>query len=368
MDERPWHEDVDRDVRRRRCLQRLRRIGPELLDVLVAERAIAALDEPRNQQAGFFIADTLRTLGAFPLPREAVAFIAPTLFHQNVSKLMFTSREHVFRSLNGGANPAFPYAEVKEHCNVWTGTSDIDENGAYEPPVDVCDDWKAMGNLATPAGSPTARWRHPTAANPTRTRPLPVRARTRGVRTAPAATSRSTSRLPRTRTSSGRRPARPDLHHHERGCSRSSIAWKRIDRHRRSIRLGIRRTSTSTRRVNHAYITYSGYNHVTPDTPVTSSRSASTARRARRRSPVSTAPARTPSATCRSASIERDEKKGVLYAGTTSASPAAEREHRLDLGNARPAHDHVPYLKIDQDNRVMYVTTHGFGAWTLKLS
>jgi hypothetical protein len=27
----------------------------------------------------------------------------------------------------------------------------------------------------------------------------------------------------------------------------------------------------------------------------------------------------------------------------------------------------VPYLKIDQSKRVMYVTTHGFGAWTLNL-
>ena len=27
----------------------------------------------------------------------------------------------------------------------------------------------------------------------------------------------------------------------------------------------------------------------------------------------------------------------------------------------------VPNLKIDQTRRVMYVTTHGFGAWTLNL-
>ena len=94
--------------------------------------AIAALDEPRNQQAGFWIADTLRTTNAAPFRynRELVAFIAPTLFHPNVSKLMFTGREHVFRSLNGGANPAFPYADVKEHCNVWFGDGDIDESGA----------------------------------------------------------------------------------------------------------------------------------------------------------------------------------------------------------------------------------------------
>jgi hypothetical protein len=27
----------------------------------------------------------------------------------------------------------------------------------------------------------------------------------------------------------------------------------------------------------------------------------------------------------------------------------------------------VPYLRFDQANRVIYVTTHGFGAWALKL-
>ena len=61
--------------------------------------ALAILDEPRNQEASFSIADTVRVLGAapFPYPRELASFIVPTLFHPTVSKLMFTSREHVFR-------------------------------------------------------------------------------------------------------------------------------------------------------------------------------------------------------------------------------------------------------------------------------
>ena len=92
---------------------------------------------------------------------------------------MFTGREHVFRSLNGGINPTFPYADVKEHCNVWTGNGDINEDGTYVPNVDVCDDWKAMGDPGHGGGSPTARQRC------ARTRPT------------------------RTRTRSGRFPARP---------------------------------------------------------------------------------------------------------------------------------------------------------------
>jgi hypothetical protein len=27
----------------------------------------------------------------------------------------------------------------------------------------------------------------------------------------------------------------------------------------------------------------------------------------------------------------------------------------------------IPYLRIDQANRVMYVTMHGFGAWAFEL-
>ncbi|HEU4942289.1 MAG TPA: hypothetical protein VFT18_03430, partial [Gaiellaceae bacterium] len=141
--------------------------------------SLAILDEPRNQEAGFWIADTLRTALAAPFryDREAAAFIVPTLFHPKVSKLMFTGREHVFRSLNGGVNPAFAYEKVKEHCNLWFGDGDINENGTYERPIDVCDDWKAMGDpghfgrltygpaaACPPAGSPTAAWTVPCPA------------------------------------------------------------------------------------------------------------------------------------------------------------------------------------------------------------
>ena len=131
--------------------------------------SLAALDQPRNQQAGFLIADTLATVGSTPFryDRETAAFSAPTLFHPKVSKLMFTSREHVFRSLNGGVNPNFAYAEVKEHCNLWTGDHDINENGVYERPVDVCDDWKPMGDPDHPRPADV----RPTGRMPDRSRP-----------------------------------------------------------------------------------------------------------------------------------------------------------------------------------------------------
>ena len=43
-------------------------------------------------------------------------------------------------------NPNFAYDKVKLHCNNWFGDGDINESGAYQPAIDVCDDWKAMGD------------------------------------------------------------------------------------------------------------------------------------------------------------------------------------------------------------------------------
>ena len=119
---------------------------------------------------------------------------------------------------------------------------------------------------------------------------------------------------------------------------------------------------------DHAHISYSGYNHVTPTTPghvfeVRYDRATKTATFTRLDASGPHALGDLPVGT-----IERDEKKGTLYAGTdfgviqrvgpntgwTAAKPGLPTTT-------------VPFLKIDQANRVMYVTTHGFGAWTLNL-
>ena len=339
--------------------------------------AIAALDEPRNQQAGFWIADTLRTLGAntFRYPREAVAFIAPTIFHQNVSKLMFTGREHVFRSLNGGANPIFPYVEVKEHCNVWIGNGDIDENGTYQPLVDVCDDWKAMGNPGHPGRltyGPLAACPNPANPDPNQVwtvacpGPYPWGEDRSGGHISFNQPAPSDANVVWAATSAGR----IFITTNAGAADPASITWKRVDttssvdppRYPSDIYV-------DPSDPNHAYITYSGYNHVTPDTPghifeVRFNSATGTLAftpldgsgpHALGDLPIS--------------SIERDERKGVLYAGSDFG--VVERQNaNTGWTSALPGlpTTNVPHLKIDQDNRVMYVTTHGFGAWTLKLS
>ena len=119
---------------------------------------------------------------------------------------------------------------------------------------------------------------------------------------------------------------------------------------------------------NHAYITYSGYNAVTPATPghvfdvhydpangtATFTSLDGTGPHALGDLPVGT--------------IQRDEKKGTLYVGTDFGVVERVNDNTA-WRSAMPGLPNtvVPYLKIDQSKRVMYVTTHGFGAWTLNL-
>ena len=104
---------------------------------------------------------------------------------------MFTGREHVFRSLNGGVNPNFPYAKVKEHCNLWIGTATSTRTAPTSRRSTSATTGRRWAIPATSAGSPTAR-RRPVRRRrtpPPRGR-WPAPRRTRGATTAPAATSR----------------------------------------------------------------------------------------------------------------------------------------------------------------------------------
>jgi ligand-binding sensor domain-containing protein len=66
--------------------------------------------------------------------------------------------------------------------------------------------------------------------------------------------------------------------------------------------------------------------------------------------------------------VQRDEKKGTLYVGT-DFGVAELKSHGPGWKRAFPQLPVtvIPYLKIDQQNRIMYITSHGFGAWSAKL-
>jgi hypothetical protein len=338
--------------------------------------SLAILDEPRNQQAGFWIADTLLTLGAKPFryPRELAAFIVPTVFHPKISKLMFTSREHVFRSLNGGVNPAFPYAKVKQHCNLWTGDGDIDEVGGYVPSVDICDDWQPMGDPGHGGRltyGPAALCPDPTNPDPNQfwtvlcPGPYPWGEDRSGGHISMNTPAASNANIVWAATSAGR----IFITTNAGAANPATIVWRRIDqtsavdppRYPSDIYV-------DPSDPFHALITYSGYNHVTPDTPghvfdVRFNAATGVATFTSLDGTGSHALGDIPVAT-----IERDERKGVLYIGTDFGVVKRARS-QTGWTPAMPGipTTTIPNLVIDQKRRVMYVTTHGFGAWTLRL-
>jgi Arc-like DNA binding domain len=98
--------------------------------------------EPRNQEDQNWIADTLFVFYG----SEGVPFIGPATNDPVHAGWLWTGREHVFRSTNYGRNQAMNVAQHREHCNIWYGDGDVDENGVFEPLLDICDDWKPLGD------------------------------------------------------------------------------------------------------------------------------------------------------------------------------------------------------------------------------
>jgi hypothetical protein len=99
---------------------------------------------PLDQVDTTWISDSLVVLP--PYNAEPVPFIGNAITDPVKPGWMWIGRAHVFRSMNYGINPTFPREDVLEHCSVWTGDGDIDENGTYEPFIDICDDWKPLGD------------------------------------------------------------------------------------------------------------------------------------------------------------------------------------------------------------------------------
>ena len=97
---------------------------------------------PQNQTDVTWVSDTMFLFYG----TEAVPFIGNAITDPVVPGRMWHGREHVFRASNNGLNPAFPRANVLAACNVWTGDGDIDGNGFYEPLVDICDDFRPLGD------------------------------------------------------------------------------------------------------------------------------------------------------------------------------------------------------------------------------
>jgi hypothetical protein len=97
---------------------------------------------PQNQTDVTWISDTLFLFYG----NEPTQFIANAITDPVTPGWLWTGRQHVFRSTNHGINPTFGKDEVLQHCNVWFGDFDLDENGSFDPLIDICDDWKPLGD------------------------------------------------------------------------------------------------------------------------------------------------------------------------------------------------------------------------------
>jgi hypothetical protein len=98
--------------------------------------------DPKNQVDANWIADTQFVFYG----NEFNAFVGVAIDDPVRPHWLWSAREHVFRSTNQGRNPLLTKETHREHCNVWYGDADVDDNGVYEPPKDICDDWKPLGD------------------------------------------------------------------------------------------------------------------------------------------------------------------------------------------------------------------------------
>jgi hypothetical protein len=318
QDNGSWETNGDHDtwvntnVGRRRP-QQLRHRRPELPH----DRLAVGSDPGQLQQAQPDRPDLDQRQPLQLVRNEAVAFTATATNDPRQSGWLWTGREHVFRSTNFGLNPAFTKAEVLASCNVWNGDFDLDNNGVFNPAVDICDDWRALGNPGA-AGRLTGATYGATLQGGH----VAVVERTKAdTSTLWAGTSTGRSSCRRTRTPPTPRPS----------PSRGSTRWPRT--RRRATR---RRSSSTARTRTTPGSRTAGSTRRRPRRRATCSRCATTRRPARRRSPRSTAPARRASATSRRRPSP-SATRAPSGSAPTSASSAARTTRKAGTCRPRPA-------------------------------
>jgi hypothetical protein len=104
---------------------------------------------PMQQVDANWISDTLSDPSSVPpFALEASAFIVPAVSDPVNVGFLYTGREHVFRATNYGRPPLLlNKAAHRANCNIWTGAfDDINGNGRYDLPGDRCDSWEPIGD------------------------------------------------------------------------------------------------------------------------------------------------------------------------------------------------------------------------------
>jgi len=200
-----------------------------------------------------WISDTLSDpTNVPPYALEASAFIVPAISDAVHPGWLFTGREHVFRSMNYGRNPVLATKQAhRDNCNIWYGAfGDLNHNDIYDLPGDSCDDWRALGD-PSPNGRLTSATYGP-------------------------------DRLGIYVSANERAPSDPSTLWAATGAGRifvsknadnpvpSAVVFDRIDNDPTATNSPPRYPTSiyvDPTDPNHAWITYSGYNAKTPNTP-----------------------------------------------------------------------------------------------------
>jgi len=300
---------------------------------------------PKNAMDQNWIADTLLQIYG----TEATGFNGIATYDRVHPHWLWTSREHVFRSVNQGRNDAMTKEQHREFCNVWYGSfSDFNGNGVYDR-GDFCDDW-------TPLGDPGPNGRLTSAAYGA-TRPggfvNALERPTTDPNTLWAATSAG-----RIFVSKNADAALP-----------SAVTFDRLDDDPTATNTPPRYPTeiyVDPKDPNHAWITYSGFNAKTPGTPghifdvhyIPGASTFTILDGNQPRDALGDIPA---------TSIAVSDK-GTIYVGTDYGCIASK-----GTGIWRPCGSGLPNLVVADllyvsGQKRLYAATHGQGVWSLDVA
>jgi hypothetical protein len=335
--------------------------GPSRFDATGADSAWAmvasqggSLDvryNPLQQVDVNWISDTLGDPTSVPpYALEQAAFIVPAVSDPVLPGWLYTGREHVFRSQNYGRNPLLATKEAhRANCNVWFGAfDDINNNGHYDLPGDACDDWKALGDpgpngrLTSPAFGADRAGLYVAVTQRASSDPNTLWAAT------------ATGRVFVSKNANDPDPA--------------AVVFDRIDNDPTATNAPPRHPSdifVDPANPNHAYITYSGYNSKTPNTPghvfeifYAPESSTFVVLDGHKINGYGDIPAN---------SIIRT-KRGTLYVGTDYGVVVKEPNSPVwKMAAAGLPNINVPDLVYAPERDGLYALTHGQGVWFMKV-
>lgn len=297
---------------------------------------------PQDQYDVNWVSDTMFYFYA----NEGVPFVGNAITDPIRPGWIWHGREHVFRSTNWGRNPILTKETHRLHCNVWTGDGDVDNDGTYEVPEDVCDDFAPLGDPG-PNGRLTSATLGDRAGGH-------VAAIERGYDKATVWAATSTGRVFVSKNADDPSPA--------------AVQFIRLDTTdtddpaRYPTAIFVDRTNS-----NHAWISYSGYSSKTPDTPghvfevtfdPTTGTGTFTNLDGHKINGFGDIPANSLIVT----------NRGTIYVGTDYG--LVLKEPNSPVWKRAPAglpNVNVADLVYVPERDVLYAATHGQGAWQLKV-